>query len=114
MKNLLLFFVTCIITLKLNAQSVDKPTNDIASGYIIGSTATSVAFMTNKKYPILYGFGSTVIFGVGKELFDKYYKRESFDHKDIFATLVGGVAGTITVGIVIDKKLSPTYKFEVW
>ena len=41
-----------------------------------------------------------VIGAVGKELYDKYIKKTEFDFFDMFATLVGGVAGIFLYGAI--------------
>jgi ammonia channel protein AmtB len=113
MKKLIFLLFIFGFTLKLGAQN-NTTTNDLCSGYIIGSTITSIAYVTNKKYPELYGLGGTIAFSAGKQFYDVYHLKEKIDSRDIFGTMMGGLAGTITVGVVIDKKITPYYQLGVW
>lgn len=115
MKKLSLLLLLCIFVLISKAQSsVSPPTKDLCSGYIIGSAMTSLAFVTNKKYPELYGVGGTLVFSIVKQVYDVHYLNQNIDYRDIFGAVAGGLAGTITVGIVIDKKITPNVRFGVW
>lgn len=115
MKTLLLSLLFCFTYLVSHAQiSNNSTTNDLCSGYIIGSAMTSIAYITDKKYPELYGLCGTLAFSLGKQIYDVYHLNQHVDYRDIFGTVAGGLAGTITVGIVIDKKATPKVRVGVW
>lgn len=45
------------------------------------------------------GFGVSLAVGIGKELYDKYKEKETFDWGDIKADIVGAACGSV-IGIV--------------
>ena len=45
------------------------------------------------------GFGVSLAVGIGKELYDKYKEKETFDWGDIKADIVGAACGSV-IGLV--------------
>lgn len=56
--------------------------------------ATATTLMANSPNAAWYGLGAGVVVGVAKELVDRTQPHDRFDPKDVWADLVGTVAGT--------------------
>lgn len=74
----------------------------------------------DKVYHLIAGFVIALVFGlinptlgiiaaslagVGKEVYDKYYKKSSPDPLDALATIVGGVIGLVICLLIINYLL---------
>ena len=58
---------------------------------VVAATATTLA--ANQPHAVWYGLGAGVVVGVAKELVDRHQPHDRFDPKDVWADLVGTVAG---------------------
>lgn len=76
----------------------EKLTSDkifhILAGFVIG-------FAVFNFYGSAYALISVIVAGVGKELYDEYIGGSGFEFFDLFATLIGGVAGIMVYGMVM-------------
>ena len=93
MKNLILS-IALLLSISVTAQTIQKDKQKhfvagVVSGYI-GSKLT--------KNKFLGALVSSIIVGVGKEVYDEI-KYKGFDNKDILATALGGVTIGITIKI---------------
>jgi hypothetical protein len=85
------------------AQQVDKVAH-FGVGYVLGATSSA---LTNKQKPIVnisIGVGTGLVVGTCKELYDKS-KGGQFNYKDLGATVLGSVLGTITIRYTIRKTI---------
>ena len=80
------------MSISLNAQTIqkDKQKHFIA-GVVSGFVGSKIT-----KHKFLGALVSSIIVGVGKEVYDEI-KYKGFDNKDILATALGG----LTVGVTI-------------
>lgn len=53
-----------------------------------------IAALTAVFLPVYFGLVTATAAGIGKELYDKYFKETFFDKTDLFATIWGGCIGT--------------------
>ena len=81
-----------LLSISLNAQTIqkDKQKHFIA-GVVSGFVGSKIT-----KHKFLGALVSSIIVGVGKEVYDEI-KYKGFDNKDILATALGG----LTVGVTI-------------
>jgi len=73
-------------------------------GYIAGATSTSIASAAGSKNPELWGMFTATLIGVGKEYYDYRSRKGNVEHLDMFMTVLGGVAGSVTVTIPLATK----------
>ena len=95
--------IILLISFQGYSQQVDKVAH-FGVGYI--ATATTSALMS-KQTPwknLAIGIGSSVVLGTAKELYD-YNKKGVFNYKDLGATVLGGVLGSVTIRFTIRKTI---------
>ena len=100
MKTLIIFL---FFSLSCKGQQVDKVAH-FGVGYVIGATSSA---LTSKQKPVVnisIGFGTGLVVGTAKELYDKS-KGGQFNYKDLGATVLGSALGTITISYTIRKTI---------
>ena len=91
MKKLVLV-TALLLSISLNAQTIEKDKQKhFVAGVVSGFVGSKIT-----KHKFLGSLVSSIIVGVGKEVYDEI-KYKGFDNKDILATALGG----LTVGITI-------------
>lgn len=76
-------------------------------GYVVGATTGAITLInSNGKNEwwksLAVGFGSGLVIGTGKELYDQH-KYGGFDWQDLGATVLGSTLGSVTIKISIDQ-----------
>lgn len=105
LKALLIGFISLIlISATCSAQKTDKVAH-FGVGYATGALSSSLVLShsngKNEWFKTLaVGFGSSALIGCGKEVYD-YMDYGVFDFKDLGATVLGGVLGSVTIKITI-------------
>ncbi len=95
-----------LLAVKEIPQYKDKYRHFFA-GYLVGASASGVysLYIRDKdvKHPvlksILVGIGSSLVVGMGKELYDKVSGKGTPDLNDAWATGLGGIGGSVTINI---------------
>ena len=83
-----------LMTLAMNAQSIPKDKQKHFAAGVVTGVLSSIIVKDNPLKIIL----SSVIVGVGKEVYD-HVKHKTFDFKDATATILGGVTVAVTIKI---------------
>ena len=102
MKTILLI----ILPLFAMSQPIDKMLH-FGAGYIIGSATSAITYDFKINNHIEIGIGASALFGVGKEIRDEYVYK-GFDIMDALATVAGGVCGSLTIKIALNKHSNDT------
>lgn len=84
--------ITLLITIKLSGQLPTDKMLHFSAGYIICTSAGSLSYHLNSKYPVTVGVSLGVAAGVGKEVRD-YYTYGQFDVFDLMFTAEGVIFG---------------------
>lgn len=84
-------------------HEVDK-VEHLEGGAIIGALATAVAQREMPKatwwQQALVGVAASAVIGVAKEAIDAHANGHDSDPKDAIATVLGGVAGSVSISLV--------------
>ena len=83
------------------SQQVDKVAH-FGVGYVASATTSALMSKQTPWKNIAIGIGSSVVLGTAKELYD-YNKKGVFNYKDLGATVLGGVLGSVTIRWTIRK-----------
>jgi hypothetical protein len=69
--------------------------------FYAGAITSSITYslVKEKKGAFWYAVGSGVLIGTAKELYD--INKSGFDKKDLAATILGGIAASITIKIIL-------------
>jgi hypothetical protein len=94
-----LFFT--ILPLFAMSQPVDKMLH-FGAGYIIGSATSAITYNFKINNHIELGIGAATLAGLGKELRDEHV-YQGFDVMDAVATVAGGVCGSLTIKIALNR-----------
>jgi hypothetical protein len=94
-----LFFT--ILPLFAMSQPIDKMLH-FGAGYIIGSATSAITYDFKINNHIEIGIGAATLAGLGKELYDQY-KYKGFDPIDFIVTAQGGVCGSLTIKIALNR-----------
>lgn len=89
------FIAAALAALFTSAAHADVPHDKylhVGASAAVAATATTLA--ANSSNAVWYGLGAGVVVGVTKELVDRTQPHDRFDPKDVWADLVGTVAGT--------------------
>lgn len=93
MKNLILS-IALLLSISVNAQTIEKDKQKhFVAGVVSGFVGSKIT-----KHKFLGALVSSLIVGVGKEVYDEI-KYKGFNNKDILATALGGVTIGITIKI---------------
>ena len=116
MKTILTAF--CMLAFTTTAQVQTDKVAHFGVGYMSGAmTSGLITSFGNWKNEWVksVGFGTLagVILGTGKELYDQHQGRP-FDIKDLGATVVGSLVGSITVKIVVDFSRKKIVEKSFW
>lgn len=110
MRNIILIFIFSFLTIvqfygqnSNNFFSTDKLLH-MGAGHAIGSTTTFAADQMGSKRPELWGIGSVLVIGVGKEIYDKYSGNGKSETMDVLATLSGGVMAVFVLKMTINNR----------
>ena len=98
-KALIIFFM---ITNIVSAQFIQRDKLLHAGGcYAISSSVSAIVYdkTKDKRKALVYGFTTSIIVGVAKEVYD--IKHGNPDIKDIMADIVGGGLGVLTIRITL-------------
>lgn len=117
MKRLTLILTAILLTGVMSAQIAYDKKLHMGAGAVVGvwGTFAGNSMELTPEQSALFGAGSVVVAGVGKELWDVSYRlwgyNDKFDVKDIGATLIGGVVGVglSYAGLKIFKRAKPYY-----
>jgi VanZ family protein len=101
-----LFFT--ILPLFAMSQPVDKMLH-FGAGYIIGSATSALTYDFKINKHIEIGIGAATLAGLGKELRDQYV-YQGFDIMDAVTTVAGGVCGSLTIKIALNRHSNDTRK----
>ncbi|MET6991351.1 hypothetical protein ABXZ36_11905 [Sediminicola arcticus] len=98
-----MFFVV-IPTLKGQLIQEDKMLH-FGVGAVIGAGTTGVVYgiTKNKTKAVIWGIGLSTLAGITKEVID-HNRYGKADTGDMVATTLGGIFGSFSVKIVLDKK----------
>ena len=99
MKKLaVVLFFTLSIT---NAQIQDDKKLHFAAGAIASSVGYEYVYSKtgDKNQALAAGILTSIIMGVGKEVYDSFQPKNRFDQSDVAATVLGGVTFSFTVKI---------------
>jgi len=115
MKKITLILTAILLTGAMSGQIAYDKKLHIGAGTVVGvwGTFAGNSLELTPEQSALFGIGSVVVAGVGKELWDVSYRlwgyNDRFDVKDIGATLIGGVIGVglSYVGLKIYYKHNP-------
>ncbi len=91
MRWLLIILLSCSLSF---SQSIPKDKQKHFAAGIVTGVLSSIIVKDNPLKIIL----SSVIVGVGKEVYD-HIKHKTFDFKDATATILGGVTVAVTIKI---------------
>lgn len=93
-----------LISTTVSAQIQTDKVAHFGVGYVSGVIATGLTKPSKLTWfkSIAIGFGTSATLGIGKEIYDKS-KGKEFSYKDIGATVLGGIIGSVSVKIVIFK-----------
>lgn len=99
-----LVLIALLITSTSQAQIQTDKVAHFGVGYVSGAIAAGITKPTKLTWfkSIALGFGTSAVLGVGKEFYDQS-KGKEFSYKDIGATVMGGVLGSVSIKIVIFK-----------
>lgn len=97
-------FFMAIPTLKGQLIQQDKILH-FGVGSVIGAGTTGVVYSItkNKTKAVIWGIGLSTLAGITKEVID-HNRYGKADTGDMVATTLGGVLGSFSVKIVLDKK----------
>jgi hypothetical protein len=97
-----------ILPLFAMSQPVDKMLH-FGAGYIIGSATSAMTHNFKINNHIELGIGAATLAGLGKELRDQYV-YQGFDIMDAVTTVAGGVCGSLTIKIALNRHSNDTRK----
>ncbi|MGY8913719.1 MAG: hypothetical protein ACKVJF_01370 [Flavobacteriales bacterium] len=97
-------FFAAITTVKGQFIQEDKLLH-FGVGTVIGAGTTGVVYgiTKNKKKAVIWGIGLSTLAGITKEVID-HNNYGKADTGDMVATTLGGVFGSFSVKIILDKK----------
>ena len=93
--------IILLISFNGYSQQVDKVAH-FGVGYVASATTSALMSKQTPWKNIAIGIGSSVVLGTAKELYD-YNKKGVFNYKDLGATVLGGVLGSVTIRWTIRK-----------
>mgnify|MGYP003647655762 CR=1 FL=1 len=100
---LVMFFV---VTTTVHGQAIqqDKVLH-FGAGTVIGAGTTGIVYgiTKNKTKAVIWGIGLSTLAGITKEVID-HNSYGKADEVDMLATTLGGVFGSFSVKIVLDKR----------
>lgn len=96
--------IALLFTTFATAQIQQDKIKHFAVGAIASATTYGYFKIKTPKRAFLYTVGVSAIMGLGKELIDEH-NYGGFDHKDLMATILGGITATIIIKIVWKKNL---------
>ena len=104
MKNL---FIALLLASSTHAQIQTDKVAHFGVGYVTGAVSSSIVLINsngkNEWFKSLaVGFGSGLIIGTGKELYDQW-KYGGFNWVDLGATVLGSTLGSVTIKISINR-----------
>lgn len=104
MKTILTILLTACLGSCFSQVKTDKVSH-FGVGYATGALSSAIVLNNsngkNEWFKSLaVGFGSSALIGCGKEVYD-YLDYGVFDFKDLGATVLGGVLGSVTIKITI-------------
>ena len=87
-----------------NEEFHEDKINHFACGYIIGFTVSGITdnYCKNKYMSMLSGIVISSLAGLGKEMYDRK-NGGKFDNMDMKTTIVGGIAGSITIRLILGR-----------
>ena len=98
MKKLaVVLFFTLSIT---NAQEIPKDKQmHFAAGTITGTLGYEYVYSKtgDKNQALAAGVLTSMIAGIGKEVYDSFQPKNRFDQQDVAATILGGVTVSLTI-----------------
>lgn len=112
-----IFFAANIGAIALAAYEIPRVDNDktkhFLAGYVVGATATGISQIIlpktmkhRKLVAALIGFGTSVLIGTGKEIYDsKHPLNHTADKNDAFATFAGGAVGSVSFSLTDIKNV---------
>jgi uncharacterized protein YfiM (DUF2279 family) len=118
MKRLITILTAILLTSAISAQVAYDKKLHIGAGVVVGTWGTFAGNSMNwtPEQSALFGVGSVVVAGVGKEAWDYSWRifgdtSARFDVKDLGATMIGGAVGVglSYLGLKIFKKSKPYY-----
>lgn len=118
MKRLITILTAIFLTSAISAQVAYDKKLHIGAGVVVGTWGTFAGNSMNwtPEQSALFGVGSVVVAGVGKEAWDYSWRifgdtSARFDVKDLGATMIGGAVGVglSYLGLKIFKKSKPYY-----
>jgi uncharacterized protein YfiM (DUF2279 family) len=118
MKRLITILTAILLTSAISAQVAYDKKLHIGAGIVVGTWGTFTGNSMNwtPEQSALFGVGSVVVAGVGKEAWDYSWRifgdtSARFDVKDLGATMIGGAVGVglSYLGLKIFKKSKPYY-----
>ena len=89
-------FFTLSIT---NAQIQDDKKLHFAAGAIASAVGYEYVYSKtgNKNQALAAGVLTSMIAGIGKEVYDSFQPKNRFDQQDVAATILGGVTVSFTI-----------------
>jgi uncharacterized protein YfiM (DUF2279 family) len=88
-------FAAVVSALVTSAAHADVPHDKyLHVGASAAVAAAATTFAANSQNAVWYGLGAGAVVGVAKELVDRTRPHDRFDPKDVWADVVGTVAGT--------------------
>ena len=115
MKALVTFFLLFfIVNSTSHAQfiSTDDQLHFGAGAFISGATYAVVYSATkNKRKAFWYGLGTSVLAGLGKELYDGTQENNKFDTGELVATTLGGFTAGFTINLFVGKSKNKRVSF---
>tara|TARA_R100001463_G_scaffold18072_2_gene45446 strand:- start:2315 stop:2677 length:363 start_codon:yes stop_codon:yes gene_type:complete len=95
-KLAIVLFFTLSIT---NAQIQDDKKLHFAAGTIASAIGYEYVYSKteDKKQALAAGILTSLVAGIGKEVYDSFQPKNKFDQHDIAATVLGGAAFSFTI-----------------
>ena len=117
MKELCLFILLSVCFTNAYSQHIYDPKEifsqdkllHLGAGYMTGASVTAIADAFKSKNPHAWGILASALVAGGKEYYDYKKGTGSVEGLDAWMTFMGGVLGSITVGIPISNHKPKNY-----
>lgn len=99
-------YILILFTTICTAQIQQDKVLHFGAGAVVGGVAYAVTYdvTKNKTKAVLASIGSSLLIGLGKELYDSRKGGTGFDNADLLATGLGGFTAGITINLFNHKK----------
>lgn len=99
-------YILILFTTICTAQIQNDKLKHFGVGAVVGSGAYYFTYKAteNKAKSVLASIGSSLLIGLGKELYDSRKGGTGFDNADLLATGFGGFTAGITINLFNHKK----------